>query len=283
VLRQAGLQAQALPLIGIGPAPDRHALDNAWQRLAQPPGYSACMFVSANAVDYFFAAQPPGWDVFSATSPHAVRAYVTGPGSRAALLRHKVALQRIDSPHAQAGVFDSEALLAQVAPQLQPGCRVLLVRGTDAVPSTDLAAPAVLTEPTASPTPTAPTAPTASTAPTAPTEHQGIGRDWFASQVLRRGGAVDFVVAYQRGLPEWDAACAQQAQEAAGDGAIWLLSSAQSLRHLQILCPGQSWQAACAVATHPRIAQAARQAGFGVVRQSSPAVGDLLATIESML
>ncbi|MGE3348297.1 MAG: uroporphyrinogen-III synthase, partial [Ramlibacter sp.] len=36
-----------------------------------------------------------------------------------------------------------------------------------------------------------------------------------------------------------------------------------------------------AVATHPRIAQAAREAGFGVVCESRPALADVVASIES--
>ena len=46
--------------------------------------------------------------------------------------------------------------------------------------------------------------------------------------------------------------------------------------------PAQRWAQAHALATPPRIAQAARQAGFGHVRECRPALGDVVASIESL-
>ena len=51
-LVDAGYDAQALPLIGVLPAPDPSAVVAAWQRLNT---FDAVMFVSGNAVDQFFA------------------------------------------------------------------------------------------------------------------------------------------------------------------------------------------------------------------------------------
>jgi len=62
---------------------------------------------------------------------------------------------------------------------------------------------------------------------------------------------------------------------------VWLFSSSEAIANLQLLAPGQSWQQARAVATHPRIAQAARAAGFGVVWESRASLDDVLASIES--
>ena len=50
---------------------------------------------------------------------------------------------------------------------------------------------------------------------------------------------------------------------------------------LAIEAPAIDWQDACAVVTHERIADAARVAGFGRVRVSSPGLPALIASIES--
>ena len=70
--------------------------------------------------------------------------------------------------------------------------------------------------------------------------------------------------------------------QAASDGSLWLFSSAQALANLVVRMPGQDWGRARAVATHPRIAQAARDAGFSVVSESRPDMDDLVASIESL-
>jgi uroporphyrinogen-III synthase len=83
------------------------------------------MFVSANAVDRFFAARPPGIDW-----PAATRAGSTGPGTTAALLAAGVPRDAIDAPAGPA--FDSDALWAQaLAPRAWAQRRVLIVRGAD--------------------------------------------------------------------------------------------------------------------------------------------------------
>ena len=60
-----------------------------------------------------------------------------------------------------------------------------------------------------------------------------------------------------------------------------LLSSLAAACMLQWL-PAQDWGRARAVATHPRIAQAARQAGFAVVCESRPTLDEVVASIESV-
>ena len=110
----------------------------------------------------------------------------------------------------------------------------------------------------------------------------GTGREWLARQLAAAGGSVDFTVAYTRHAPQFTHPQHQTALAAAGDGSVWLFSSSQAVQHLQQWLPGQSWQAARAVATHPRIAQAAEQAGFGVVRASRPTLDAVVASIESL-
>lgn len=120
-LRHRGIDAQVLPLIDIGAAPDQAALAAAragWR------DFHVLMFVSANAVNGFFDA--------SAREPIAgvaTRFWSTGPGTWQALIAAGANPQQIDSPPEEAGRFDSEALWQQVRSQLAPGARVLIVRG----------------------------------------------------------------------------------------------------------------------------------------------------------
>ena len=76
-LQALGLDAQALPLIGIAPPHDLAPVRAAWSGLAHQ---RLVMFVSANAVEHFFAARPAG-----ALWPAALPAGSTGPGTSAAL------------------------------------------------------------------------------------------------------------------------------------------------------------------------------------------------------
>ena len=69
---------------------------------------------------------------------------------------------------------------------------------------------------------------------------------------------------------------------AANDGSIWLFTSALAVANLRACSPRQSWADASAIATHPRIADAARAAGFGGVWESRPGVSEVVASIESI-
>jgi uroporphyrinogen-III synthase len=173
------------------------------------------------------------------------RCWATGPGTAAALRAAGVAKERIDVPDAQSAQFDSESLWRIVQPQVKAGTPVLIVRGGDA-------------------------------------QGQAAGRDWLAREIEAAGGQVDSVVAYRRVIPAWTEAQREQARAGARGNAVWLFSSSQALTHLQRLLPGTAWGTAQALATHPRIAQAARDAGFGSVKTSSPELEALVASIESL-
>ena len=250
-LRQAGLDALSLPLIAINPPADATAMQAAWNGMAE---FDAVMFVSANAVQYFFQAKPQGLSVFASGSALKARAYATGPGTVAALQACGAAPDWIDAPDAQAGQFDSEALWEVIQSRVQPGFRLLIARGTLA------AAPADSTD----------------------MLPQGAGRDWFAAQVEHAGGQVEFVVTYQRSAPLLSMNALALTQVASRDGSVWLFSSSEAVANLQQTCPGQDWAHGVAIATHPRIAQAAREAGFGTVLESRPALQALVASIESL-
>ena len=235
-LQREGFDAAALPLITIAPLRQPSALHAAWQQL---PRCRAAMFVSGNAVRHFFAQRPP-----DALWPAATRAWATGAGTREALAEAGVAAASIDSPPADAAQFDSETLWLQVAGQVAPGDRVLIVRGGDA-------------------------------------DGASQGRDWLGDQLIAAGAQVEAVVSYLRLVPELGASQLLLAQRAAADRSVWLFSSSQAIAHLCALMPQQSWSQARALATHARIAQAARRGGFGVVCESRPFLVDVVAALES--
>jgi uroporphyrinogen-III synthase len=247
----SGHEALVLPLIEVRGLSNAAAVQSAWLNL---PRYKAAMFVSRHAVDHFFQAKPASALDTLALAATATRWWATGPGTAHALLDHGVPVPLLDTPPEHAGQFDSEALWQQVHSQMQPGDRVLIVRGDSVAPD----GTSVLDN------------------------DQGVGREWLAEHLRQSGAQVDFVVAYQRGAPVWMPAQRALARSAAMDGSIWLFSSAEALGHLQNLLPGQDWSGARAVATHPRIAAAARRLGFGVVAQTRPNWEEVLASVESL-
>lgn len=173
------------------------------------------------------------------------RAWSPGAGTRQALLASGVDPKLVDAPPPEAAQFDSETLWRQVAGQVLAGDPVLIVRGADA-------------------------------------QGTSSGRDWLAEQLTAAGARVRVVAAYRRQPPHLNAAQLAQARESIGpEGCVWLFSSSQAIAHLQTLLPGQDWSLARAVATHPRIAQAARRAGLGVVCESRPSLEAVAAALES--
>lgn len=119
-LAERGIASLVLPLLAIGPAPDRAAVQQAGQALDR---YGAVMFVSANAVQGFLAFAP---------GLGRARAWAPGPATRDALRLAGIAAERIDTPADDAAQFDSESLWLRVRDQLRAGDRLLLVRGADA-------------------------------------------------------------------------------------------------------------------------------------------------------
>lgn len=240
-----GLDAVALSLIDIGPADDQSALIQAWDHLRD---YVGVMFVSGNAVRYFFAAKPTDDASRIDFSADRTRAWGPGPGTAKALMAAGLPSAWLDTPAADAGQFDSETLWQLVASQVHAGHRVLIVRGGDEQGSAA----------------------------------QGVGRDWFAKRVADAGATAEFVVSYQRRSPQFDAQQTALAQEAAVDGSVWLFSSSEAVNHLLASLPGQPWTSARALVTHPRIAAAVRSAGFGEVHESRPTLPDVVAALGRM-
>lgn len=253
-LADAGHQPLQLPLMAFGPPPDTAALTTC---LATAHHSRAWMFVSPQAVHAFFgfickekvlenecsvAQAALYFDDLSRQGLPVPRCWAPGPGTARALLDVGVPADCIDQPAPGAPQFDSEALWAVVGPTVLPGHSVLLIRGH---------------------TPDAPAA-------------TGKGRDWLAEQCRGRGATVSHCVAYSRTVPVWTAQQKAQARAASGAGQVWLLTSSESVGHLAQLMPGHSWAGTAALATHPRIAQAAEAMGFDPLLHSRPALADVL-------
>ena len=127
-LRQAGVPAQALPLIAITAPPRPSDITQLWHAL---PEHRALMFVSPAAVDGFFRLRPPGL-----TWPEATLAAAPGPGTAQTLLQAGACAglqaRHITSPAPDAEQFDSENLWPLLAPVTWQGTRVAIVSGGDA-------------------------------------------------------------------------------------------------------------------------------------------------------
>ncbi len=257
-LTAAGHEAVALPLIDISPVTDQTEIRAAWQAA---PSCQAIMFVSAAAVKHFFSAVQDA-NVHDSPAHAAIRLHLeqtrcwaTGLGTRKALLQAGVPENLIDSPSADAGQFDSEALWRVVAARLTPTKPVLIVRGTDDLTrqGDDHAA-----------------------------HSKGVGRDWLAQTLQNAGVTVRWVVSYRRCLPGWSDAQRRLAKDASADGSVWCFSSSQAISFLERLLPQQTWTDARCIVTHARIADAARALGFSRITLSRPLVDDVVGSLESL-
>lgn len=242
-LQAEGIAAAALPLIAITAPADAAPLAAAWPQLARR---QLLVFVSPNAVAAFFAARPAAlvW-------PASTLAASPGPGTSAALRAAGVADALIVEPAADARQFDSEALWAVLeGRRAWAGASVLVVRGSVGA------------------------------------EAEGSGREWLVQQLRARGAEVETLAAYRRAAPQLDAAQRalwQQAMDAPAEH-VWLFSSSEAIEQLAVLVPAgpRAWRAAQALATHPRIAERARVAGFGRVIEAAPAVAAVVQALRAL-
>lgn len=218
------------------------------------------MFVSPQAVHAFWGEfsrlnVQPGQDhvgfvaaYFQALGGAAPRCWAPGPGTARALKDVGVPICHTDQPSVDSAQYDSESLWAVAGPSVQPGDMVLLVRGH--TPDSE--------------------------------GSSGRGRDWLAAQCERKGAHVAYCVAYSRVAPDWTTEQQSQALTARGPAYVWLLTSSESVGHLQRLLPGQSWSDTLALVTHPRIASAAARLGFVNVLSSRPALADVLEALAKL-
>ncbi len=204
--------------------------------------WSLLVFVSPNAVTQFFARQASG-----RSWPQRLRVAAPGPGTGAILRERGVPAEQVVEPAADSENFDSEALWQQLGESNWHGARVLIVRGEG-------------------------------------------GRNWLAARLRDAGAEVEFLAAYQRGEakpPEPVRATMQQALAHPAEH-LWFFSSSESVANLlslQLLSDTElrlALSGSRALATHPKIAESARHAGFGTVLQSRPGVAEVVACIQSV-
>lgn len=235
-LQHSGIEAVALPLMDIAPALDSPAVVEAWQHLGTA---RLAMFVSANAVEHFFALRPLGmaW-------PARTQAASPGPGTTRALQDAGVPIAQIIEPAPESAQFDSETLWLRLCEQDWRGTATVVVRGDG-------------------------------------------GRDWLADTLRAHGAAVSFVAAYRRVAPTWDAA-AQSVLAAAlaqPNAHVWMFSSSESIAHLMTRLADTATALpahARALATHPKIARRAKEAGFAPVIPCLPTLAAVVACIQSI-
>ncbi len=245
-LQAGGIQAEALPLISITLLPDAPALRQIWQQL---DGYSALMFVSGNAVAGFFSSRSNQAAALLQRAQAATDSIATGaprflaPGpGTVAALRHAGIPQALIDAPADDAGQFDSEALWALLAHRPWQGQRVLVLRGQSA-DTGVA-----------------------------------GRDWLARQLEAAGAQVDFASVYERRAPLFSAQQLQRIEAASRDGSVWLFSSSEAVGHL----PPHDWSRSRAVATHPRIAEAVRQAGWGVVVQSRPALADIMASIESI-
>jgi uroporphyrinogen-III synthase len=203
--------------------------------------------VTAAALDALVFVSPNAVTHFFAARPPGaawppqVWAAAPGPGTAQALVEAGVPASSVLQPAADAARFDSESLWQRMSALPWAGRRVRVLRGEG-------------------------------------------GRDWLALRLQEAGAQVDFLQAYGRGAPKPQAA--QLALVAAAlahpQDSMWLFSSSEAVGYLPALAPpGADWSGARALASHPRIAQAARDIGFAQVQAVSPAFEAVCAALRN--
>ncbi|WP_232540053.1 uroporphyrinogen-III synthase [Azohydromonas aeria] len=211
------------------------------------PLHAAWEDVARAAADALVFVSPNAVTHFFAARPEGsawparVLAAAPGPGTAQALIEAGVPAESVLQPAADAERFDSESLWERMGALPWAGARVLVLRGEG-------------------------------------------GRDWLAQRLQEQGARVEFVQAYGRGAPRPGPAEAALLREAVAqpEHFVWLFSSSEAVGHLPGLAgAGADWSRARALASHPRIAQAARDIGFARVEAVSPAFDAVCAALET--
>ncbi len=229
-LQALGCHAGALPLLGISDPADSAPVHAAWQTIARRSQGAEA------ALAMVMFVSPNAVERFFALRPKGLAwpaellACGPGPGTRAALRQAGVPETALRTPPEQGGQFDSEALWALLQPQLDWRHRQALI-----VRGED-------------------------------------GRDWLADTLRQQGAEAHFVEAYRRTAPVLDAAGQALLRQALlrPEQCRWLFSSSEAVGHLPALAPQADWSRSRALATHPRIVEAARRLGMADVRPVAP-------------
>lgn len=247
-LQQAGVAAQALPLIAISAPANSQPVTQLWRDLT---AYRALMFVSPAAVDWFMRLRPE-----QTPWPAHTLAAAPGPGTAKQLLAQAtpcgLQIEQIITPAADAPQFDSETLWPLLSEHDWDQQKVCIISGGD---SKDAKGRTWLTQ-----------------------QWQAHGAQVDTLLTYQRGPAV--WTPSQRDLARQ--ALQQPAQH------TWLLSSSEALGFLQDTCLASlgltsppDWSALRVLVTHPRIAERAQQWGIGHIIQTRPDLAEVVHALRS--
>ena len=114
------------------------------------------------------------------------------------------------------------------------------------------------------------------------------GRELLADRLRLAGVEVEQVAAYQRGMPDFDAARREQLNELMASEAFWIITSSEALRNLLDMVRQASGEPGMTqilssqlIVPHPRIAETAQALGFTRVTQTASGDEALVAAIQS--
>jgi uroporphyrinogen-III synthase len=249
-LEAEGWRVLAVPLLSLSELPSQELHLRAEEWCAA----QALMFVSARAARVLARVELGLGDALRRAWARGdgPRVWAPGPGTAAALCAQGVPPERIDTPASNAAQFDSAHLWATVGDQVQPGARVILVRGEGG-------------------------------------EQAGAGREELRQRVEAAGGRVTQAVVYRRAAPQWSDAQRQTCAKALADPlAVWLISSSLALRQGQALIAQDfmeqmAWpHGARVLVTHPRMAQTAREIGCTQVQACRPTLASVNAALQAL-
>ena len=242
-LAALGVAARALPLIEILPAPDAARVEAAFAQVEASVAAPVLVFVSPNAVLGFFAAV----------------ASARGVG-------------------APAPAWPTHARAAATGPGTVAALREC------GVPGECIVAPAAAAEQFDSEALWAQVADWPWAARSVWIVRGNGGRDWLGQQLRDAGADVRVVQSYARVAPALDDGERALLAQALAEPVrwIWMFSSSEAIAHLQALAPDARWDAARALASHPRIAERATALGFGAVAIVAPSTAAVAAAVSAM-
>jgi uroporphyrinogen-III synthase len=257
----SGFNAVNWPLIDIVAHTEQDKLK---ELQASLPKFKAVMFVSSSAVEHFTDHNDLKRKLISSD----VACWATGPGTAQTLMRLGINSARITTPSPIAKQFDSKQLWLEIKDSVRPKDQVLFVKGLDqeAELQSDLGV--------SSSKPLHASQRIPGTTPS--------GSNWLIHQLQDCGLTVQCVHVYARTTPVWSDAQKALAKDALNRQSIWVFSSSIAIEHLAQLLPDQDWSNARAIATHDRIAEKAKQVGWGVVLTSRPTPNDVLTLLKSI-
>ena len=220
-----------LPLLTIVPKEDESTFKGLTKIL---PAVDLVVFVSPNAVECTMRLLGDFHQTWNGLAKRSLQIGVMGGSSKEALLRHGIADQNIILPP-DSGRWDSEGLWGQLQNFHSDwhGKSVLFLKGEG-------------------------------------------GREWLADTMSSAGVAVSAISVYAR-MPLNDLSPAwRQLDQAPDTDSIWVLTSSEAVRYLAASIAQGVWRNvsnlrnSSALCSHPNIARAAHEAGFGEVMQCSP-------------